>query len=288
MACLFLNDDPDHCHQFWRTEDNVWAAGEYWWVWNECEDFDYDQLYECYEDDFGYHHLEEGVWYQYSDDKAFAFVYETMNWYEAGAACTYLGGNLASVADEDQDEWVMWHLYELDFSDAWIGMHDISSEGTQVWSDGTPVEYTNYHDGQPDDWGGNEDCMTLAWFAWNDLDCNTDWVSRFVCSMHTTGADTDHTYKDWSNMERKDWDAYWRELEYANCPWMFWKEGMDEGVQLFHHDECGVTAGAEDNWTDDESGRWSAFNDWNELCLYLNNDPDFCHKFERVEKHVWT
>ena len=129
--------------------------------------------------------------------------------------------------------------------------------------------------------------MALSWFAWNDLSCEAE-VSRFVCSMHTSGANTDHTYKGWRNMERKDWDAYFRGLKMAECPWMLWTEDMDDVVPVFLHDECMLTAGAEDNWDADESGRWSAFNDWNNLCLYMNNDPGVCHKFERAEKHAWT
>ena len=56
---------------------------------------------------------------------------------------------------------------------AWIGATDAVSEGTWMWSDGTPWDYQTWAGGQPDDWDGNEDCA-LMWAsgAWNDGQCS--------------------------------------------------------------------------------------------------------------------
>ena len=51
------------------------------------------------------------------------------------------------------------------------------------WSDGTPVEYTNWEPGEPNDSGGTEECVEAflnPGRAWNDLDCGSPrhWICR--------------------------------------------------------------------------------------------------------------
>jgi hypothetical protein len=66
----------------------------------------------------------------------------------------------------------------------WLGGSDRASEGTWVWSSGTqfwtggatgaPVAgvYTNFEPGEPNDNGGNSDCLRMiAGGAWRDIDC---------------------------------------------------------------------------------------------------------------------
>ncbi|XP_071485675.1 echinoidin-like [Diadema antillarum] len=69
----------------------------------------------------------------------------------------------------------------------WFGLNDIDSEGTFVWSDGSPVDYTKWIPGQPTNYGGNEDCGHM-WYRdaqtdttrdWNDAPCSSE-VS-FIC-----------------------------------------------------------------------------------------------------------
>ena len=46
----------------------------------------------------------------------------------------------------------------------YIGMSDLSAEGGFIWSDGTPVAYVNWNDGEPNN-AGEEDCVVL----WPDI-----------------------------------------------------------------------------------------------------------------------
>ena len=71
---------------------------------------------------------------------------------------------------------------------AWLGFHDRHTEaGCEdlgfIWTDGMPTTYTNWANGEPNDWQagvahcdgtGNEDC-TEAWqggATWNDAECS--------------------------------------------------------------------------------------------------------------------
>ena len=72
----------------------------------------------------------------------------------------------------------------------WIGGTDAASEGTWKWSStGTPLSYTNWYSGQPDNRGpsGNEDCLEFNWGPsgtsgtgkWNDARCS--FKQKYVC-----------------------------------------------------------------------------------------------------------
>ena len=64
----------------------------------------------------------------------------------------------------------------------WIGIDDKSKEGHFIYaSDGTSVEYTNWHSGQPDN-HNNEDCVDLIkdfGYEWNDHQCEVK--NSFIC-----------------------------------------------------------------------------------------------------------
>ena len=57
---------------------------------------------------------------------------------------------------------------------AWIGLNDRAVEGTLAWADGTPVNYTNFAGGEPNDGVGGEDFVHLRPDGlWNDArGCN--------------------------------------------------------------------------------------------------------------------
>lgn len=43
----------------------------------------------------------------------------------------------------------------------WIGMRAVNDTGAFEWVDGSPVQYTNWYPGQPDNLGGNEPCAEV-------------------------------------------------------------------------------------------------------------------------------
>uniref|UniRef100_A0A4W5PLN3 C-type lectin domain-containing protein n=1 Tax=Hucho hucho TaxID=62062 RepID=A0A4W5PLN3_9TELE len=90
----------------------------------------------------------------------------------AESYCVSEGANLASVhSDFDPAERPIW-----------IGLSDIHMEGRWMWSDGSKVDFTKWHEKQPNG-GVTENCVTTHYSGpkWFDRDCNSNLYS-FVCA----------------------------------------------------------------------------------------------------------
>ncbi len=94
------------------------------------------------------------------------------------------GGRLASAADAAENAAIAraangWYV--------WIGLTDQdgpSTEGAFVWTDGTPRAYTNWGDGEPNNYG-NEDCALMTSDGrWVDVAC--DGARAYVVEIPTT------------------------------------------------------------------------------------------------------
>ncbi|XP_074013154.1 macrophage mannose receptor 1-like [Numenius arquata] len=78
--------------------------------------------------------------------KVFGSIYE--NWNSARRACIKLGGNLASIHNEQVQAFLTYHLKDVS-SDPWIGLNDQLRELNFVWTDGSAVSYTNWAPDSP-------------------------------------------------------------------------------------------------------------------------------------------
>ena len=70
----------------------------------------------------------------------------------------------------------------------WIGLNDIDTDGSMVWSDGTSNDFSKWRPNEPS--GGTEDCTHMYnrgdyvfGDKWNDIPCTT--VMPFICKMPT-------------------------------------------------------------------------------------------------------
>ncbi|XP_043244998.1 low affinity immunoglobulin epsilon Fc receptor-like [Amphibalanus amphitrite] len=69
----------------------------------------------------------------------------------------------------------------------WIGLARLTPGGSWSWSDGTPVDFTDWASGQPENVGGVEDCAHVGprtWSLerqWHDNSCNREFPS--VCQI---------------------------------------------------------------------------------------------------------
>ena len=94
------------------------------------------------------------------------------------------GGHLASITSDGIKEYVEEGINVRGLSNIWIGGTDIRQEGIWKWTDNRPWEFTSWNGGQPNNWGGNEDCMQWsATHGWNDASCNREY--RFLCGKNT-------------------------------------------------------------------------------------------------------
>ena len=114
------------------------------------------------------------------EGRAYHVCTEPLGWPDARAACQARGQDLAVVNDADEGAWLFGTALELQAQDYWIGLSDTAVEGAFVWVDGSPVGFSDWTGGQPDNSGG-EDCVHY-WGAsgqWNDLPC--DRRLGFLC-----------------------------------------------------------------------------------------------------------
>jgi len=107
----------------------------------------------------------------------------TGDWFTAENNAVALGGHLVTINDAAEQDWLIATFgTKLHY---WIGFNDIGTEGNWVWVSGEPVTYTNWMDGEPNNWA-EEDVAVMNWsrtdwrgqpvppFQWND------WC--FTCS----------------------------------------------------------------------------------------------------------
>jgi VCBS repeat-containing protein len=79
---------------------------------------------------------------------------------EAQAQAAALGGTLLRIGSQAEQDWVMANIW--DQQAIYLDASDAATEGVWVDSDGTPLAYTNWMPGEPNDGGGNQDYALLA------------------------------------------------------------------------------------------------------------------------------
>ena len=110
---------------------------------------------------------------------------DALSWADASAACQAAGLQLATVQSAAQNEQLVTAAAG---NKVWIGGTDAASEGTWVWSpSSTPLSYTNWEFGQPDDFFFGEDCLQLHGSKWNDALCKKE--KKYVYGARVTWAD---------------------------------------------------------------------------------------------------
>lgn len=111
-----------------------------------------------------------------------SFVYsQRLNWENARAVCLGYGGDLVSIRDEKEEEFISSLSSDFRNDLLWIGLNDRVNEGQFVWSDGTYFNssvYSNWRTGDPSH-TGNEDCVGLRNNLWNDQPCS--YVRFYIC-----------------------------------------------------------------------------------------------------------
>jgi hypothetical protein len=101
------------------------------------------------------------------------FVTGPATWVDAKAACVAMAAHLA-ILDSAAKDSVAEALLTVD---TFIGGTDAVTEGSFLWVDGTPVGFTNWHTGEPNNGAGayEEDCIVVAGArvgkGWDDRPC---------------------------------------------------------------------------------------------------------------------
>ncbi|KXJ79394.1 hypothetical protein RP20_CCG001195 [Aedes albopictus] len=108
---------------------------------------------------------------------------------EAWRKCQTIGHRLATITSEEDSQLIEQAIAKSGNTKGpwYIGGTDLGNEGHFVWiSTNKPIGYMtgyfNYSPGQPDNAGGNENCLEIGrWggVVWNDVPC--EWRQRYIC-----------------------------------------------------------------------------------------------------------
>ncbi|KAM8754215.1 galactose-specific lectin nattectin-like isoform 1-T1 [Acanthopagrus schlegelii] len=102
---------------------------------------------------------------------------------EAELNCIRLGGNLASIYNINDHNWIRGLVRKACGSDvwAWIGLSDTIQEGKWLWTDGSRFVFSRWASDQPDNYRDKEHCTHINYRGeyWNDIPCTNRYAS--VC-----------------------------------------------------------------------------------------------------------
>ncbi len=106
-----------------------------------------------------------------------------MNWDVAESFAQSVGGHLVSITSAAEQAFIVANFLvgANDRLPVWLGINDVATEGTFVWTTGEPVTYTNWDNNEPNNLG-DEDYGVINWNhaagagetkgSWNDNHVN--------------------------------------------------------------------------------------------------------------------
>ena len=115
------------------------------------------------------------------DGGDYLFCGASVTWNEAYEQCETYQRRLVVIDSEDENMMLTSILDTRLPGIWWIGMSDRDNEGEWTWIDGSPVNVDAWHEGEPNDYGG-EDCGEIYRWGietWNDSPCDTN--NNFIC-----------------------------------------------------------------------------------------------------------
>ncbi|XP_042352885.1 macrophage mannose receptor 1-like isoform X2 [Plectropomus leopardus] len=102
-------------------------------------------------------------------------------WYEARDYCRTIGGDLLSIHSNNE-----LRQFPDRYSTVWIGLSAPDPVTGYVWSDGSPLQFQHWVEGQPDNYNNVESCAVFKMHrkdqsgSWEDLHCEKykDWMCQ--------------------------------------------------------------------------------------------------------------
>ena len=119
----------------------------------------------------------DGICYAY-------FTNTGISWVDARLECASRGYDIATVTSLEEN--TLMYSIATSGTSCWIGLNDIDTEGTFTWADGTNSTYRRWSSGQPNNLGGNQDCVETYSSSsgyWNDAGCTVNQYCYFCGSI---------------------------------------------------------------------------------------------------------
>lgn len=117
------------------------------------------------------------------------YLYDnSSSWDNAEIYCEKIGGHLATITSEEENNAVYGFLRSKGYENAYFGFSDQSAEGTFLWITNEEVEYTNWASGEPNSENSSEDYAMFYYKysegQWNDGDFGGTTVNggvMYIC-----------------------------------------------------------------------------------------------------------
>ena len=150
-----------------------------------------------------------------NSDQKYVFAREEGGWHWHDERARAMGGNLASITSAEENEQV---TRIANGNVVWIGgIRKGSGNGPGAnhwyWSDGRPWTYTNWHPGEPNNYGGVENRVQLGLGAartWNDVHEGWSGPAVYELSAETSPATTSVEEK-FEFVPVSDYDEVWND-----------------------------------------------------------------------------
>lgn len=118
------------------------------------------------------------------------YIYnDASSWEEAKAKCKKRGGYLAIINNSKENEFLANYAMPTGY-DVYFGITDSATEG--VWRDvnGKPLKYTNWHQGEPNNEGFNEDYGHFYFSSFGDSTWNdAGGIDGYICEWNGYSVD---------------------------------------------------------------------------------------------------
>lgn len=112
--------------------------------------------------------------------REYIFVNLTVNWSDAQIYCRRMFTDLATVNSKEENNMMMSLVKRASDQAAWMGLNRTKPHvNIWQWSDKEPVVFYKWMPNQPNDYGGDQNCVSASATGWNDFACSV--LQPFFC-----------------------------------------------------------------------------------------------------------
>ena len=246
-----------------------------------------------------------------SGEHQYKIFYDTLTWEEAKSACEAMGGHLATVTSEEEQQKL--NSYNGGNHKLWIGGYK-NADGQWCWVTGEPWEYETWGDGEPNNSSNvvaGESCVAMWPEKWNDLaNGNIYEQSGYICEWEASDSEGDavadgytgHVYEFYT-LPESEWESgpiTWEQAE-RRCEWkgghLAVIESQTENDYLYsmmrqegHENAC---FGYSDSETEGDwkwvNGAQSSYINWHSgEPNNQNGDEDYAMFYQKFDDGTWN
>ncbi len=148
-----------------------------------------------------------------------------LNWNSAKTTCAGLGGHLATITSQTENDWINANIVN-GVAEIWAGGTDAAVEGNWTWVNGESWNYTNWNGGEPNNAAGIEDYLSIntgKTGRWNDAveASSYSYLCEWDNSVCTDIAVKPHTFTTGTPAKaaevNADFDTLYQQINSQNC-----------------------------------------------------------------------